>query len=294
MSVTGNAPCLTPPLRDGRPPRLQAPPGACDTHFHIYEPRIPLKPGRRYTPVDAGLDHYRETAAKMGLARGVVVTGSAMLDNEPSLAAIRAMNGAFKGLALVKADVSDAELARLAEGGMTGFRISTRSVGGMGPEHLMRLAARVRDLGWHVEVHLNTAAEVVELLPTLARLPIPHTLDHIANLGPAHPPGSPAFEAVVRHLRDCENAWLNTYSVYNLSKTGAPGFDDMVENVSTLIAARPDRIIWGLNWPHPTFDVAVPDDADVLDFIGRAAPSERLQKMILADNPARLYGFPPP
>lgn len=287
------APKLTPPRRDGRAPRLKAPAGACDTHFHIYEADIPLKPGRRYTPVDAGLDHYRATMAKLGLARGVIVTGSAMMDNEPSLKAIAAMKGAFKGLALVKADVADTELERLAAGGMTGFRISTKSVGGMGPEHLMRLAQRVKPLGWHVEIHVNTAEELAGLLPMLARLPIPHSMDHVANLGPAHPPGSPAFEAVTRHLRDCENAWLNIYSVYNLSKTGAPGFDDMVENVAALIAARPERVIWGLNWPHPTFDVAVPDDADVLDFVGRVAPDAATQKLILADNPARLYGFDP-
>jgi predicted TIM-barrel fold metal-dependent hydrolase len=286
-------PKLIPPGRDGRVPRLKAPPGACDTHFHIYEADIPLKPGRRYTPVDAGLGHYRATMTKLGLARGVVVTGSAMIDNEPSLRAIAAMDGAFKGLALVKADIADAELERLAAGGMTGFRISTRSVGGMAPAHLMRMADRVKDLGWHVEVHLNTADEVVELLPVLARLSIPHTLDHVANLGPAYPPGSPAFDVVVRHLRDCEDAWLNTYSVYNLSRTGAPDFVDMVENVATLIAARPDRIIWGLNWPHPTFDVDVPDDADVLDFLLSVVPDPAVRKAILADNPARLYGFDP-
>lgn len=292
MTVT-EPPKLTPPRRDGRAPRLKAPAGACDTHFHIYEADIPLKPERRYTPVDAGLDHYRETMTRMGLSRGVIVTGSAMMDNEPSLRAIAAMNGAFKGLALIQPDVTDAELERLAAGGMTGFRISTKSVGGMGPEHLMRLAARVKDHGWHVEVHLNSAEEVVDLLPMLARLPIPHSIDHIANLGPAHPPGSPAFDAVARHLRDADDAWLNLYSVYNLSKTGAPGFDDMVKNVAALVAARPDRFIWGLNWPHPTFDVAVPDDADVLDFVGAAVPDPGVQKMILADNPARLYGFPP-
>lgn len=287
-------PDLRPPLRDGRKARLQAPRGACDTHFHIYEADIPLKRGRRYTPVDAGLEHYRATAAKLGLERGVVVTGSAMMDNGPSLRAIAEMGGAFKGLALVKKDVTDAELEDLAAGGMTGFRISTRSVGGMGPEHLQRMCARVKDLGWHVEVHLRDAEEVAELLPQLAKLPIPHSIDHIANLGPDHPPGSPAFEAMVRHLKDCEDAWLNIYSVYNLSHEGPPGYGDMVENVRSLTDARPDRIIWGLNWPHPTFRVPLPDDADVIEFLLAVAPEEATRKLVLADNPAKLYGFPPP
>lgn len=285
---------LRPPRKQGRAPRLLAPAGACDTHFHIYEDGIPYREKRRYTPVDAGLAHYRATAARLGLVRGVVVTGSATLDNEPTLAAIAAMDGAFKGIALLRPDVTDDELAHLARGGMTGFRISTRSVGGMGPEHLMRLAARVKDFGWHVEIHLRTAAEVVDLLPMLARLPIPHSLDSIANLGPGDGPGTPAFDAVARHLRERDDAWLNIYGIYNASHSGPPAYADMTRPVAALVAARPDRIIWGLNWPHPTFDGDVPDDADVLDFVADVAPDRAVQKLILADNPARLYGFDPP
>ena len=93
-------PDLRPPKHDGREPRLKAPAGACDTHFHIYEADIPLKPERRYTPVEAGLENYRRMAARLGLSRGVVVTGSAMTSNQPSLDAIAAMGGAFKGLAI--------------------------------------------------------------------------------------------------------------------------------------------------------------------------------------------------
>lgn len=285
---------LRPPRAHGRAPVLKPPAGACDTHFHIYEDGIPYRAKRRYTPVDAGLARYRTTAARLGLARGVVVTGSATLDNEPTLAAIAAMGGAFKGLALVKPDVTDAELEYLAQGGMTGFRISTRSVGGMGPEHLLRLAERVRHLGWHVEIHLRTAREVVDLLPLLRGLPIPHSLDSIANLGPADRPGTPAFDAVAQHLRECDDAWLNIYGVYNASRSGPPAYADMVTPVAALVAARPDRIVWGLNWPHPTFEGAVPDDADVLDFVESVAPDPAVQKLILADNPARLYGFDPP
>lgn len=286
-------PRLRPPRHDGRAPRLKAPAGACDTHFHIYEDDIPMKPERRYTPVEGGLAHYRKMAARLGLTRGVVVTGSATIDNEPSLRAIKAMGGAFRGLALVAPDITDGELEHLAAGGMTGFRISTRSVGGMGPEHLLGLAERVKHLDWHVEIHLRDIEEVVALLPVLRQLPIPYSIDHVGYLTHDRRPGSPQFEAVRKLLAEEENAYLNLYAWYDLSAEGAPAYGDMVEIAAALIAARPDRIIWGTNWPHPTFEVPVPDDADLLDFLGQAAPDPVLQKMVLADNPARLYGFDP-
>jgi hypothetical protein len=36
----------------------------------------------------------------------------------------------------------------------------------------------------------------------------------------------------------------------------------------------------------------MPNDGDLLDFLLAAAPEKQTQKMILADNPATLYGWP--
>ncbi|MCZ6637105.1 MAG: amidohydrolase family protein [Alphaproteobacteria bacterium] len=291
MANNTEPPKLRPPMHEGRTPRLAAPIGACDTHFHIYEPTIPLKPERRYTPVEAGLDNYRRMAARLGLTRGVVVTGSAMTSNQPSLDAIAAMDGAFKGLALIKPDTTDAEIEALAMGGMTGFRISTRSVGGLGPDHVAGLAERVKDLGWHVEIHLRDIEEVVALLPTLRNLPIPYSIDHVGYLRHDCGPGTAPFEAVKAVLMGEENAYLNLYAWYDLTNQGPPDYGDMADIAGPLVEARPDRIIWGTNWPHPTFDVPVPDDADLLDFLAAAVPDEGHRHKILVDNPARLYGW---
>jgi 2-pyrone-4,6-dicarboxylate lactonase len=241
--------------------------------------------------VEAGLENYRRMAARLGIERGVIITGSGMTSNAPSLAAIKAMGGAFKGLALVKPDITDAEIEALAAGGMTGFRISTRSVGGLGPDHLLGLADRVKDFGWHVEIHLNDIEEVVALLPVLRQLPIPYSIDHIGYLRHDRRPGTPEFEAVKGLLATEENAHLNIYAWYDLTAEGPPDYADMAEIVGPLVEIRPDRIIWGTNWPHPTFDVPVPDDADLLDFLLRAVPDEGHRRQILVDNPARLYGW---
>lgn len=285
---------LVPPRRDIRKPRLTPPPGACDTHFHIYFPQdeFPLRPDRRYTPVDATLADYRRTMDVLGLSRGVVVTGAANRDNEPTLAAIARMNGAFKGVALVGQDVSDRELARLDAGGMTGFRASTVSVGGLSPAHIAPLARRVADLGWHVEVHVHKTQDIIDLLPVLKTLPIPYCLDHLAQLTPREPVDGKTFGAIRDLLAKDERCYVNLYGFYHVSEAGPPGYDDLVPVARALIEARPEGILWGSNWPHSSLDVSPPDDADLLDLLLAAAPDPRLQRLILADNPARLYGWP--
>jgi 2-pyrone-4,6-dicarboxylate lactonase len=66
----------------------------------------------------------------------------------------------------------------------------------------------------------------------------------------------------------------------------------MVDVVQTIIATRPDHIVWGSNWPHGGVSVPMPDDGDLLDFLLAAALDEKTRNAILADNPARLYGWP--
>ena len=49
-----------PPIRNLRPPKLQLPPGACDTHFHFLGPQreFPFNPNRKFVP---DVDHDDST-----------------------------------------------------------------------------------------------------------------------------------------------------------------------------------------------------------------------------------------
>src|SRR5213079_3326951 len=61
-------------------PKLIAPPGACDTHLHVYGPSeiYPLNAERNYTPdPHSTLDDYLTVHRALGLERAVIVTGSA-------------------------------------------------------------------------------------------------------------------------------------------------------------------------------------------------------------------------
>ena len=70
-----------------------------------------------------------------------------------------------------------------------------------------------------------------------------------------------------------------------------------------LVAANPDRIVWGSDWPHPNSDagrgkplseISSPfpiDDGLLLNQLPKWAPDAAVRKKILVDNPARLYGF---
>jgi predicted TIM-barrel fold metal-dependent hydrolase len=86
-----------------------------------------------------------------------------------------------------------------------------------------------------------------------------------------------------------ENFWVKVCGAERVSSKGPP-FDDALPFARALIAAAPDRILWGTDWPHPNVKW-MPNDGDLMDLFALMATTPPLQQKILVDNPARLYGF---
>lgn len=287
---------VQPPNSNTRKPRLIAPAGACDTHLHVYGARelYPLAAERNYTPdPHSTLDDYLRVHQVLGLERAVIVTGSANgTNNRATLDAITRMGGQFKGLALLEPAIGDAELRRFAESGITGFRVKADGKGGLSFDDAEKIAERVAGFSWHVEFMSQSLAEVIAASPFLSRLKLPYVFDHVAHVEPDQNKNHPEFRELLAVLKNEAQAWINLYSFYQLSRSGAPDYTDMNDVVRDIIDARPDRVIWGSNWPHAGISVPMPDDADLLDFLLAVAPEEKTRRLILVDNPARLYGWP--
>jgi predicted TIM-barrel fold metal-dependent hydrolase len=56
------------------------------------------------------------------------------------------------------------------------------------------------------------------------------------------------------------------------------------------VAAAPERLVWGSDWPHPS-EKHTPDDALLFDLLSQWAPDEATRNRILVTNPEKLYGF---
>jgi 2-pyrone-4,6-dicarboxylate lactonase len=286
---------VQPPNPNTRKPKLVAPPGACDTHLHVYGPfdRYPLVAERNYDPdPHSTLDDYLKVHRALGLERAVIVTGSGNgTNNQITLDALQQMQGSFKGLALLEPAISDTALLNLKEAGFTGFRIKANGRGGLSFEDTKRMVARSTGFGWHIEFMSQSMAEVIAAVPFLSSLAVPYVFDHVAHAEPQNCDDH-EFNELLAILKNEEHAWINLYSFYQLSETGPPTYLDMVDVIQAIIATRPDHIVWGSNWPHGGVRVPMPNDGDLLDFLLAAAPQERIRKQILTDNPAKLYGWP--
>jgi D-galactarolactone isomerase len=87
-------------------------------------------------------------------------------------------------------------------------------------------------------------------------------------------------------------AWVKLSAPYETSKVGRPLYGDVGALAKALVKARPDRMLWASNWPHPSATPAnKPDDGELLDLLLDWAPDAATRQKILVDNPASLYGF---
>lgn len=286
-------PCPGPDY-DTRPPKIKPPPGACCTQAHVFGPadKFPYAEGRGYTPPDAGIETYLNLLDILGLDRGVIVHGSAHgSDNRASLDGIARAPDRLRGVAVVDPDISDSELEDLNVGGMRGIRLSTMLKGGVGSEQLAPMAEKIKGLGWHIVLHVNDSKEIAELDDVFRKLPVPIVVDHLSRVRGGQGVGYVGFQALLKLMQETDHVWGKISSWYRLSDLGPP-YDDMTPIARAMIEARPDRVIWGTNWPHPIlWDHLMPNDGDLFNQFMDWAADDATRHRILVDNPAVLYGF---
>jgi D-galactarolactone isomerase len=273
------------------PPKLMAPPNACDAHMHIYDHRFPVAPNATLKPGDATVDDYRLLQKRLGTTRNVVVTPSTYgTDNSCTLDALMKLGASARGVAVVDTSVSDAELKRLNEAGVRGIRFNLVQSGATTIEMLEPLSKRVNELGWHVQIHM-LGDRIVEAGDLLQRLPSPIVFDHMARIPEPAGVDHPAFAFVLK-LVDKGRTWVKLSGAYQDTRTGPPAYADVSKVARAYVKAAPERMVWASDWPHPTEKAdAKPDDAVLFDLLADWAPDEATRDRILVENPAALYRF---
>ena len=190
---------------------------------------------------------------------------------------------------MLNPEVTRDELRALHEAGFRGVRINLVFKGGLAMEVLEKMARRIEPLGWHLQL-LVDGRDLVDLAPRLRQFPVPVVLDHLGHMPVALTLKHPAFAALLSLVRE-GRCWVKLSGAYRISSLPYP-YDDVVPIAQALVAAGPEQMVWGSDWPHPAFQGEMPVDAGLLDLLTEWVPDRRLRHRVLVENPARLYDFP--
>jgi predicted TIM-barrel fold metal-dependent hydrolase len=289
------------------PVSFDVPAGACDCHTHIHgDPeKFPFFTGRVYTPEMALPEEMAALHKALHMQRVVIVTPSVYgTDNSATLYGMKARGADARGVVVIGDKTPESELDAMGRAGVCGIRLNLRTGGtddpALGRQRFQSAVERMKSRNWHVQMYTNLAM-ISAIKDLVAASPVPIVFDHFGGARAELGPQQPGFIELVELVRSGKS-YVKISGAYRVSKL-APDYTDVVPLAKALIAANPERIVWGTDWPHP--DSVTPpgrkatdvnplfqvDDGRLLNQLPVWASDPEIRKKILVDNPARLYAF---
>jgi predicted TIM-barrel fold metal-dependent hydrolase len=238
---------------------------------HVFEARFPYAASRKYTPADASVAELRAHLARLRLERAVIIQPSPYgTDNACTLAALKELGPAGRAVAVIG---EDADLDALHRAGVRGVRVNLETEGDDDIGRIGRTAQRVAKLGWHVQVFAN-----IKILREI-EIDAPLVIDHFGLADSAGP---------LLALMKKRDVWVKVSAPHRLRVDARP-------ILQALVAAHPDRLVWGSDWPHVPRGKRSPERVVPFEKVDATAALDLLpanvREKILVQNPARLYDF---
>jgi 2-pyrone-4,6-dicarboxylate lactonase len=289
------APVNLPPDPNPNELRFAPPPGACDTHFHIFGPPhlFPFVRDRRYTPPACPIEHYLAIARCLGIQRAVLTPSFAHgFDTASMLNALQGRETFLRGMIWADPDLTKDDLGDLYTKGVRGIRFNCfpKWQGRLDRGFVLKYVEKLPAGDWVLDFFIESGS-IKGLTDLATELRYPVVVDHFAFLDAERGAG----DIHLRNLLElCEqpNVWMKISGANRLMTRGAR-YEDVVTVAQALVERSASRLIWGSDWPHTDVFVPgnVPNDGDLMNMLIDFVPDVTTRNRILADNPARLFGF---
>ncbi|MEV8403410.1 amidohydrolase family protein [Streptomyces niveus] len=286
-----SAPLETTPMRAAESntrPRFAVPPDSCDTHFHVFEPGYAHVPEPLYTFPDGTLEQYQALTRQLGIRRTVLVQPTYYgTDNSLLLDVLRAAGPDCRGVARVEEDAGGRELDRLHAAGVRAIRLDLFARAAWPTADIVayvrRMAALARPRGWHLQFYAPGTV-VRDLLPFLAGLEDRFVIDHMGYMKESDGLTGADFDGLLR-VMDGGRCYVKLSGPYRIAKDRPLSAVEPIGRA--LVAARPDRLVWGSDWPH--LPDGGRDTGELLNLLADWAPDEADRHRILVETPASLF-----
>jgi 2-pyrone-4,6-dicarboxylate lactonase len=273
-------------------PLFVLPRGTCDAHFHVFEPGFPAVQKPHYTFPDGSLAKYVALCDYLGIQRMVLVQPSYYgTDNRLTIETLNRLGSRARGVVMVEDKISEQELDSFHAAGVRAIRLDLFARASWRREdihqYIRRMLEITRPRGWHIQFY--TPGHVVrDLIPFLATLDDDFVIDHMGYMLEEDGLTSTDFRRLLDLLQKGK-AWLKLSAPYRIAKS--KGYESIEHLARGIVETRPDRAIWGTDWPHLTDGSR--DTGELVNLLLDWIPDEKVRHQVLVDNPARLFGFGP-
>jgi 2-pyrone-4,6-dicarboxylate lactonase len=269
-------------------PRFVMPAGSCDAHFHVFEPGFRAVAAPLYTFPDATLDQYLQLAGVLGIERMVLVQPTYYgTDNSLTLDVLRRTGARCRGVVRIDEDTSDETLDSYHALGVRAIRLDLFARATLPTAEIIayirRMAARTRPRGWHLQFY-TPGTVVRDLLPFLADFEDTFVIDHMGYMLEADGLTAADFDRLLRVLEQ-GRCWIKLSGPYRIAKHKP--LSSLQSLGRSLVATRPDRLLWGSDWPH--LPNGQRDTGELINLLADWAPDQADRHQILVASPDHLF-----
>lgn len=263
-----------------------------DCHAHIFEAGLPVIASRRYTPnYNAYLTDYISLLNASGISHAVLVQPSFLgCDNQYMLDALQVFPSRLRGVVVVEPPVSSRTLQYMADRGVTAIRLNLigREIPALKDSAWQRLLQEIRQLNWHVQLHVESRHLQAVMQPLLAAK-IAIVIDHY---------GRPFYSSGIKDNNlnylftsaDSGLVWVKLSATYRIAdhRQQTAIIRPLAEKFLHYFGS--ERLVWGSDWPHTQYE-------HIIDFSQISGLAETIisnatdRHAILTSTPAKLYGW---
>lgn len=262
-----------------------------DGHCHVLDPvRFPYAPDVAYRPQGQEIgtaDYFVHVMKAYGVEKALLVGPNSGYgtDNRCLLDALARYPQRFKGVAVVPASCTLAELGALQAQGVVGIAFNP-ALHGLGYyAEIDGLLERLAALGMWAQFQV-AGDQLAELLPRLNRLPLALMIDHCGRPVLADGPDAPGVRALLK-LAEGGRTLLKLSGFAKFSQQGYP-FEDCRARVRRLLAAfGPEQCIWASDWPYLRADFRL--DYGTLLALADDWFTEGERRQIMWDTPSKIF-----
>lgn len=256
-----------------------------DSHAHVFLKDMPHIPDPRHRiEYDFTVEQYLATLDEHGVERGVLAAASPYGDyNDYTIASLRGRPG-LRGTVILDPRSERYVLERMKEDGIVGVRlpyISLKQLPDLDSFEYRRLLRRIRDLDWHVHLHLD-GPRLPQMLPALETAGVKLVVDHFGRPDPQRGVECAGFQMLLRLMQN-GRTWVKVSAAYRLGKEAAATYGREL-----LRRAGPERLLWASDCPFVGHESQV-KYRETIDDVLAWLPAGTAREKVFATNALALY-----
>lgn len=256
-----------------------------DAHAHVFLKDMPHIPDPRHRiTYDFTVEQYLKTLDEHGVQYGIIAAASPYGDyNDYTISAVRS-RPRLRGTVILEPTVERYVLQQMKNEGIVGVRlpfISLKQLPDLDTFEYRRLLRRIRDLDWHVHLHLD-GPRLPQVLPVLEASGVKLVVDHFGRPDPKLGVECQGFQMMLRLLEN-GRTWVKVSAAYRLGKEAAARYGQEL-----LRRVGPDRLLWASDCPFVGHESQV-TYRETIDDVLAWVPEGEAREKVFATNALALY-----